>query len=103
MSPPVHQQDGINKNDSDCNEDDNRSGDTSDGVISVLPSSVIHHIAAGEVIQRPVNVIKELIDNSVDAGAGVIRVVVREGGLQLIQVMCIEIITMMMILLRNIS
>lgn len=55
-------------------------------VIRLLPDSVANQIAAGEVIQRPASVIKELIENSVDAGATDIRVFIRDAGRTLIQV-----------------
>ncbi|MGC1391528.1 MAG: DNA mismatch repair endonuclease MutL [Bacteroidales bacterium] len=55
-------------------------------VIKLLPDSVANQIAAGEVIQRPASVVKELIENSVDAGGKYIRVIIKDSGKTLIQV-----------------
>jgi DNA mismatch repair protein MutL len=54
--------------------------------ISVLSQEVASRIAAGEVIERPASVVKELLENSVDAGATDIRVEVREGGRRLVRI-----------------
>ncbi len=55
-------------------------------VIKLLPDSVANQIAAGEVIQRPASVIKELVENAVDAGATDIKIILKDAGRTLIQV-----------------
>ena len=54
--------------------------------IRLLPDSVANQIAAGEVIQRPASVVKELVENAVDAGADDIHIIIRDAGRTLIQV-----------------
>jgi DNA mismatch repair protein MutL len=58
----------------------------SSSVIKLLPDNVANQIAAGEVIQRPASVLKELMENAVDAGATSIQVIVKDAGKSLIQV-----------------
>ena len=55
-------------------------------VIKLLPDSVANQIAAGEVIQRPASVIKELVENAVDAQATNIQIILKDAGRTLIQV-----------------
>ena len=54
--------------------------------IHLLSEETINRIAAGEVVERPVNVVKELVENSIDAGATAITVEIREGGKKMIRV-----------------
>jgi DNA mismatch repair protein MutL len=56
------------------------------GFIKILPDHIANQIAAGEVIQRPASVVKELTENAVDAGASKIQVIIKDAGKTLIQV-----------------
>ena len=55
-------------------------------IIKLLPDHVANQIAAGEVVQRPASVVKELLENSIDAGASTIKLIVKDAGKTLIQI-----------------
>jgi DNA mismatch repair protein MutL len=56
-------------------------------IIKILPDSVANQIAAGEVVQRPASAVKELLENAIDSGASEIKLIVKDAGRTLIQVM----------------
>ena len=55
-------------------------------VITLLPENVANQIAAGEVVQRPASIVKELLENAIDANAGFIKLIIKDGGRTLVQV-----------------
>ena len=55
-------------------------------IIQLLPDSVANQIAAGEVVQRPASAVKEMMENAIDAGADQIKLIVKDAGKSLIQV-----------------
>lgn len=57
-----------------------------DGLVQALDQDVVNKIAAGEIIIAPVHALKELIENAVDAGSTLLEIVVKDGGLKLLQI-----------------
>jgi len=55
-------------------------------IIQLLPDAIANQIAAGEVVQRPSSVVKELMENSIDAGASTIQLIIKDAGKGSIQV-----------------
>lgn len=55
-------------------------------IIKLLPDHVANQIAAGEVVQRPASVVKELLENAIDAGGNTIKLIIKDGGKSLVQV-----------------
>ncbi len=55
-------------------------------IIQLLPDHVANQIAAGEVVQRPASIVKELLENAIDAGASKVELIIREAGRNLVQV-----------------
>ena len=64
----------------------NQEADIRESIIHQLPPEISNKIAAGEVIQRPSSVVKELLDNAIDAGADQIKIIVQNAGRTLMQV-----------------
>jgi DNA mismatch repair protein MutL len=55
-------------------------------LIHLLPDSVANQIAAGEVIQRPASLVKELVENAIDCGSTEIKIIIKDAGRTLVQI-----------------
>ncbi|HNW35580.1 MAG TPA: ATP-binding protein, partial [Candidatus Ozemobacteraceae bacterium] len=63
---------------------ENATGTT--GIVRILSEEVVGRIAAGEVVERPASVVKELVENSIDARARRVEIEIKEGGQKLIEI-----------------
>src|SRR5690625_5783595 len=66
----------------------NTTGESGESIIRPMPAELSNKIAAGEVVQRPASVAKELLDNAIDAGADHIKLIIQQAGRTLIQ--CVD-------------